>query len=412
MEFRQTTLNNGLEIVAEVNPNAHSLALAFFVKTGARDETPEIAGVSHFLEHMVFKGTPRRSAEDVNRQLDEMGSQANAFTSEEQTVYYAVVLPEQQQNAVDLLADIMRPSLRVEDFETEKQVILEEIMKYDDQPPFGGHEKCMAAFFGDHPLGNSVLGTIDTVTALTAAQMMEYFKGRYSPHNITLVASGNVDWDALVKQGEECCGSWERFETSRDLSVGPAHQDFKVITKENATQQYLIQLAAAPAAADEDRYAARLLSVILGDDCGSRLYWDLVDPGLSEFASTDSYEFQGTGLYMNYICCGPDQAEQNLAKLAEIVGELEKDGVTQKELDQSKNKVCSHVVLRSESPASRLFSVGSSWIQRGSYRSVADGVKAYRNVDLKQIHAVLEKYPISKCATLAIGPLDQLKSPY
>ena len=129
MEFRRQTLDNGLEVIAEISPKAYSTALGYFVNTGSRDETAEISGVSHFLEHMVFKGTPTRSAEDVNRELDEIGSQSNAFTSEEHTVYYARVLPESQSRATELLSDIMRPSLRDEDFEMEKQVIIEEIAK-------------------------------------------------------------------------------------------------------------------------------------------------------------------------------------------------------------------------------------------------------------------------------------------
>ena len=176
MRFREHRLANGLEIIAEINPAAYSTAIAFFVKTGARDETDALSGVSHFLEHMMFKGTPTRSAADVNRELDEMGAQSNAFTSEEQTVYYVAVLPEYQDRALDLLCDIMRPSLRGEDFETEKQVILEEIAKYEDQPPFGAHEKSMTVHFRDHPLARSVLGTPHTVSAMTAPRMREYFE--------------------------------------------------------------------------------------------------------------------------------------------------------------------------------------------------------------------------------------------
>ncbi len=145
------------------------------MRTGARDETPEVGGVSHFLEHMVFKGTPNRSAAEVNLELDEMGSSSNARTSEESTIYYATVLPEFQTQVVELLSDIMRPSLRPEDFETEKQVIIEEIKMYDDQPPYGGYERIMAEFFGNHPLGQSVLGTVETVSALTPESMMELF---------------------------------------------------------------------------------------------------------------------------------------------------------------------------------------------------------------------------------------------
>src|SRR5687768_14603279 len=172
MQFRQQTLANGLEVVAECNPQAYSASYAFFVRTGSRDENDANSGVSHFLEHMVFKGTPTRTSTDVNRELDELSSNINAYTSEESTVYYATTLPEDQKPIVGLLSDIMRPSLRQEDFDTEKKVILEEIAKYDDQPPYGAHEKCMAAFFGPHPLANSILGTVESVGALARDQML------------------------------------------------------------------------------------------------------------------------------------------------------------------------------------------------------------------------------------------------
>ena len=135
MKFCEATLTNGLEVIAECNSDAYASAFGFFVKTGARDESDEVWGVSHFLEHMVFKGTARRSAADVNRDLDALGSKSNAYTSEEQTVYYAAVLPEYQENVVEILADMMRPALRQDDFDVEKQVILKEINKYANEPP-------------------------------------------------------------------------------------------------------------------------------------------------------------------------------------------------------------------------------------------------------------------------------------
>ena len=167
MKFEHMVLDHGLQVVAEVNPQAYSASFGIFVNAGSRDETEANSGVSHFLEHMAFKGTASRTAEDVNRQLDEMGSHSNARTGEERTIYHATVLPEFQTPIIELLCDLMRPSLRDEDFDVEKKVILEEIMMYDDQPPFGGHERIMAAFYGEHPLSKSVLGTTETVAALT-----------------------------------------------------------------------------------------------------------------------------------------------------------------------------------------------------------------------------------------------------
>src|SRR6476661_1524582 len=223
MLFRQHTLDNGLEIIAETSPDAYSAAYGFFVRTGARDETNEISGVSHFLEHMVFKGSANRTAAEVNRDLDDLSASSNAYTSEEQTVYYATTLPEDQEPIVELLADMMRPALRQDDFDTEKQVILEEIAKYDDQPPYGAHEKCMAAFFGEHPLGKSILGTPASVGGLARDQMLGYFEQRYSPKNMVLAAAGNVDFDSLILQAQNYCGRWHLVDAPRQTPTAKPH---------------------------------------------------------------------------------------------------------------------------------------------------------------------------------------------
>src|SRR6185503_10679330 len=264
MPFRHHTLDNGLEIVAELSPDAYSSAYAFFVRTGARDETSHISGVSHFLEHMVFKGSAKRTAAEVNRDLDDLCANSNAFTSEEQTVYFATTLPEDQDKIVELLSNMMLPFLRQDDFNTEKKVILEEIAKYDDQPPYGAHEKCMAAFFGDHPLGQSILGTAESVGGLRREAMLEYFEQRYSPRNIVLAASGNVDFDALLRQAQTYCGGWHAFDAPRELATAQPFHAFQVIHKPQAVQQYVVQLSAGPSTFDNDRYAARVLATILG----------------------------------------------------------------------------------------------------------------------------------------------------
>src|SRR6516162_7563293 len=181
MQFRHTTLDNGLEVIAELNEAALTVAAGFFVKTGSRDETPELAGVSHFLEHMTFKGTDRRDAVAVNRDFDRVGAKHNAQTSEEDTFYHVTCLPEYLPPAFDVLADILRPTLRLQDFETEKKVIIEEIRMYLDNPMSVAYEAAKTAHFGKHPLGNSILGTVDSISAMAADQMREYFGRRYSP---------------------------------------------------------------------------------------------------------------------------------------------------------------------------------------------------------------------------------------
>src|SRR5437773_1952293 len=190
MHYHRSTLSNHLTLVGETNPAARSVALGFFVRTGARDETPDVCGVTHFLEHMVFKGTPRRTAWDVNRDFDQIGANYNAFTSEENTVFYAAVLPEYLPQALDILADILRPSLRDDDFTMEKKVIIEEIGMYEDQPMWSAYDHAKKHYFATHPLGNSILGTPESVTALTRDQMAAYHARRYVAPNVLAAAAG------------------------------------------------------------------------------------------------------------------------------------------------------------------------------------------------------------------------------
>lgn len=411
MEFRSQTLENGLEVLAECNDEAHSCAVGFFVKTGSRDEWPQVAGVSHFLEHMVFKGTPTRTADDVNREFDAMGAEYNAFTSKESTVYWAALLPEFLDKSIELLADVLRPSLRQEDFDMEKLVIVEEIRMYEDQPPFSADERCEALHFGAHPLANSVLGTVQSVEELTSEEMRRYFEQRYSPSNIVLVAAGKVDFERMVQSASRYCGAWTPYPVNRELGDGQRHDAFECIHKSAATQQYIMQLARAPRGESEQRYAADLLTTMLGDSSGSRLYWELLDTGLAEQAGLYYVDYQGAGIFWTTLSCAPELAEQNLQALLDIYRQAETGGFTDEELQQARNKTKSRLVLGSERPRSRLFNVGGNWLQHHQYRSVAEESAAFDAVTLDEVHRVLQEYPLSKSTTVVVGPLPDVKRP-
>jgi predicted Zn-dependent peptidase len=340
-----------------------------------------------------------------------MGAHANAFTSEEQTVYYVTVLPEYQDRALDLLSDILRPSLRHDDFDTEKQVILEEIAKYNDQPPFGAHEKSMALHFQQHPLARSVLGTLDSVSALSPDQMRGYFERRYAPNNMTLAAAGNVDFDRLVRLAERQCGTWNPQPVQRLTPRAAANRGFQVFPNQIATQQYVIQIANGPDAGDASRFAARILSTIVGDDSGSRFFWTLIDNGRAECAVMYSHEYQGTGMYMSMLCGAPEDTADNLREMFDTLRVVQHDGVTPDELAQAKNKICSHVVLKSERPANRLFALGENWLQRHCYQSVREVIDAYQAVARNDVAQVLDAFPLTVHSTVAVGPLHELKIP-
>jgi hypothetical protein len=283
---------------------------------------------------MVFKGSANRTAEQVNRDLDDLSASSNAFTSEEQTVYYATTLPEEQENIVELLADIMRPVLRQDDFDTEKQVILEEIAKYDDQPPYGAHEKCMAAFFGDHPLGKSILGTTDSVGGLKRDQMLGYFEQRYSPKNMVLSAAGNVDFDALVLQAQNYVAVGDfRIPRCSPPGRGPPSGDSQTA----GSQQYVVQLSPGPAATDDDRRRPAAF-----DDVGDTLAADC--SGSWRYGSAKS------------ACPAANSRHRRVHDVAELLPDLAAGNwrfspksltsrnrrVTEDEACAGQNKVCAH----------------------------------------------------------------------
>ncbi len=408
MKFHETKLDNGISVIAELNPSVLSVAAAFFVRTGARDESMEVNGVSHFLEHMAFKGDGKHSADDVNRIFDEIGAKYNASTSEEITMFYAAVLPEYLPAVFEVLAGLLRPSIRQADFDVERKVILEEIGMYEDQPSFIAYENAMKTHFNGHPLGQSILGSKDSISALKRDQMAQYHDEHYRGGNITIAVAGNTDWDQVVKLAKEWCGQWPAGRSPRPTDEARPNGGKALVTKESSTQQHVMQMSAAPSAKSPLRLAAELLSVIIGDDSGSRLYWELVDPGLAESADLSYNEYDGSGTYLTYLCSTPESTSDNLKRIAAIYADVNKNGVTEEELEQAKNKVASRIVLRSERPMGRLSSLGSNWVYRGEYHSVQDDLDAFRKITDDDVRTLLAKYPLGQLTTAAVGPLAAL----
>src|SRR5579875_438533 len=409
MSFHSHLLANSLQIIGETSPSARSVALGFFVRTGARDETPEECGVTHFLEHMVFKGTPRRSALDVNRDFDRIGADYNAFTSEENTVFHAAVLPEYLPQAVDILADILRPSLREDDFDMEKKVIIEEIGMYEDQPMWSAYDHAKRLYFAEHKLGNSILGTPESITALTRQQMHAYFQRRYVAPNIVVAAAGHFEWPCFVDLIEKHCGHWQKGAIGREgVSETRGSGRFEVMTKDKVTQEHVFLISPGPSADSPLRYAADLLGMAIGDDSGSRLYWALIDPGRADSADCSFHEYEGTGAFYTSFSCQPERAQEDLRIVMELLHDVQKNGIREEELNQARSKVLSRVVRGSERPKGRMMALGMNWIYQHGYRSVDDELRAFEAVTLSDIHHVLERYPLNQVTALALGPLAQL----
>ena len=401
-EFRETTLSNGLRVAAEIDSRSYSAALGYFVRAGSRDEVDRESGLSHFLEHMMFKGTSKRSAADVNRELDELGGQSNAYTSEEQTVYYATVLPKFQTRIVELLSDMLSPSLDEDDFDTERQVILEEIAKYEDQPPFGAFERTMEVYFGPRGLGRRVLGTSESIASMSADAMREYFQRRYRCENIVLAACGNVDFDGLVAQVEQLTGGWP----SRPQGPEPAADDVSAVPEgislqtrlpiAEATQAYLVRISPGPSMKADDRYAARVLASILGDEGGSRLFWELIDTGRAEMATVWPQEFSDNGAWFHYLVCSPEEMDVSRKLFDDVLSRTAEDGVKPDEIKQAINKATAGCIMQSERPSNRLFGLGSRWLVCNDYVSTDEALRRLRSVQIEQVSEAAKKYLIGQ----------------
>jgi predicted Zn-dependent peptidase len=411
MTFHHAQLANGLTIIGEANPAARSVALGFFVQTGARDEAHDVSGVTHFLEHMIFKGTPRRSAQQVNEDFDRIGASYNAFTSEENTVFHAALLPEYLPQAVDILADILRPSLRQEDFDMEKNVIIEEIGMYDDQPLWSTYDAAKQLFFKNHPLGQSILGTKASITALKRDQMQEYFDRRYVAPNITVALAGAFAWPDALNLIERQCAGWPAGATTRAVAPAPRTKDLKVMPSETVVQEHAFLLSSGPPADSELRYAAEVLANALGDDTGSRLYWALVDPGLAESASCSFHEYQGAGAFYTYLCSDADQTQANLGIVLGLLAALQAEGLSDEEIALAKSKLASRIVRGNERPMGRMQSLGFNWIYLKRQRTVDEDLAAIEAVDRAQMLRLLDEHPVNEPTIVALGPLKALRRP-
>ncbi|MEM7735641.1 MAG: pitrilysin family protein [Deinococcota bacterium] len=403
LRFDKTVLDNGLTVIGEHNPDAQSFAAGYFVTTGSRDEQADIAGVSHFLEHMMFKGTSTRNAEDINREFDELGANYNAFTSDERTVYYGAVLPEQAPPLLELLSDMMRPALRQEDFDLEKNVILEEIAMYKDRPGFRIFEEANPKYFAGHPLGNSVLGSTESIQALSRQQMLDYFEARYAANNLVLTIAGNYDWGAVTGQIAELTQAWQAYDSPRSHPAFQPVADTLNLTDDKLNRSHIAVFAPGVGMQDPRRYAASLLATCVGGSTG-RLYWALVDQGLADQADLSHDAADGVGSFIGYISTAPERTQEVLARYREVLLEAEAKGITQDEWQRAQRKLATSATLGGETPFRRLMSLGSTYQYLQTYRSVQDAVDLVMTTPLDDGLALLADKPFSKLFSFVLEP--------
>ncbi len=408
--FYTHRLKNGLQILAEHMPDFESVAVAFHVRTGARDEPdPRVYGVSHFLEHMVFKGTAKRTAEEISLAFNNIGAEFNAFTSLEQTFYYARILGENLAPAVELLADMMQPRLDKDEFTTERGVIIEEIARSEEVPARQAYRWLMKHYFGEHPLGREVLGSRESISQMDVEWMRDYWRQRYSANNLILAVAGNFQWEQVLELAERYCADWPSGEAGRAAQpYAPATANMAVCTEEKLQQEQILMAFPSLGLEDPDFYAMELACMVLGDGSGSRLFWNIHQKGLAEAAVAGLMAFHGTGLVELYATTTPTNAPEVLRLMQSELKTLVKEGVHEDELRRAKDKLISQIVLSAEHTNSRMQALPATWLSEGKLKSTEDEVADVEAVTVDKVRETLARFPIlDKLIVTAYGPLDK-----
>src|SRR5579875_985718 len=407
MMLHAHTLKNGLQIVGQPMPDYESVALAYYVHTGSRNEhEPGLFGISHFLEHMTLKGSQTMNWEQLSQEFQNIGAVVNAFTSYESTMYHARVISEYLDQAMILLSSLMHPRLDEHDFESEKEVIVNEIARAEEQPYKLVHRHMMQAYFGEHPLGHDVLGTRESIREMRLEQMRDYWQRRYVANNLILTIAGKFDWKQIVELAEEHCAHWRAGEVGHAREPYELPQSGTHITVNPKLNQQIV-LIAMPSVNiyDHDYYAVQLACNALGKK-DSRLYWNIHQKGLVESISANIWAFEDSGILFVEANSSQQDAPQVLKLLYDELDNWLENGIEEGELRRSKNKWISSLVLDNESPFFRMRSLANDWVIESRLLSLDEEIERIETVTIQDIHRALGRFPMhAKRLLVSLGPL-------
>ena len=402
-----TELPNGLRIVTETMPEARSVTLGAWVRVGARDEPAELSGASHFLEHLLFKGTDTRSARQIAEAVDSVGGEMNAFTSREHTAYYARVPHARVDLALDILGDVLTaPALRPAEVEAERQVIVEEILMNLDAPDDRVHNALSAGVFGDHPLGRDVLGEIATVEAIGCDDIRAFFDRWYHPASMVVTAAGRLEHDQVVAAVAARFGDG----VGGDLPVRtpPAPAATQVVVERDDTEQAHLCLGwRSLAQDDDDRWALAVANQVLGGGMASRLFQEVREErGLAYSVYSHPSAFQDTGCLTLYWGTAPKRARESLAVIDGVVEGILADGVTDTELAVAAGYLEGSLLLGLEDSGGRIGRLGRSLMQRGTITTIDEHLARLRSVTVEDVGRVLHRVLDGPRTLAAVGPFD------
>jgi len=407
--IQKYTCQNGVRIVLEQIPHVRSAAIGIWVGVGSRDETPENNGISHFLEHMFFKGTKTRNAREIAEAFDSIGGQVNAFTSKEYTCYYAKTLDNHASYALDILQDMFfHSTFDPDELNKEKNVVIEEIKMYEDAPDDTVHDLLSEAVYDQHALGYPILGTEKTINQFNQEQLNQYVEDMYTPDKIVISVAGNVE-ESIIKEIEQYFGSFVREKNNHQSLVPTFHPEKRFKQKDTEQAHLCLGFNGLPVGHDHV-YDLIVMNNIFGGSMSSRLFQEVrEEKGLAYSVYSFHSSYRDSGLVTIYGGTGVEQLDALYETIHSTLNTLKADGVTEKELNNSKEQLKGNLMLGLESTNSRMSRNGRNELLLGTHRSLDEIVKEIDAVNIERTNHMIQSVFSTEYSTAVISP-ENLKA--
>ncbi|OBH89736.1 pitrilysin family protein [Mycobacterium sp. E2733] len=414
--LRRSTLPGGLRVVTEYLPSVRSASVGVWVGVGSRDEGATVAGAAHFLEHLLFKSTPTRSAVDIAQAMDAVGGELNAFTAKEHTCYYAHVLDSDLELAVDLVADVvLNGRCATEDVELERDVVLEEIAMRDDDPEDALGDMFLGAMFGDHPVGRPVIGTAHSVSSMTRTQLHSFHVRRYTPERMVVAVAGNVDHDEVVALVREHFGPHlvrgRRPIAPRKGAGRVTGRPGLMLGNRDAEQTHVSLGVRTPGRGWRHRWALSVLHSALGGGLSSRLFQEVRElRGLAYSVYSTVDIFADSGALSVYAACQPERFAEVMQVTNEVLESVARDGITDAECRIAKGSLRGGLVLGLEDSSSRMSRLGRNELNYGHHRSIEHTLRQIDQVTVEEVNAVAHRLLCQPYGAAVLGPYASKRS--
>lgn len=412
MSVRRTVLPSGLRIVTEEVSSVRSAAVGVWVNVGSRDETPAVAGASHFLEHLLFKGTTRRTALEISSSIESVGGEMNAFTGKEYTCFYARVIDTDLPMAVDVVCDLITSSLvTATDVDAERKVVLEEIAMRDDDPSDLVHDLFSDAYYGDTPLGRAILGSVESINEMSRRSVFNYYKKRYIPQDLVVAVAGNIKHKTVVDMVEKALSRDGFLDVTGEPQVRP-NKAIKVkeqrsvgLLTRKTEQAHMFYGLAGVSREDDRRFTMGILSAALGGGMSSRLFQEIREKrGLAYSVYSYAQQFAGSGLLGFYAGCHPTKAIEVVEIIREVLHDVAENGMTAEEISRAKGAVKGSLVLSQEDSGSRMSNIGKSEIVYGEVMSFDEILKRISDVTPVAVRQLAGEILLQRPTLALVGP--------